>query len=248
MFGSTNPSGGGGGDGIDRILEVNDPTNLDNIGILSPDAYAAVKAQSDDGLGPLVLQMGDDSAADGGAGYAASLMYATESGHLLAQAAADKVHNHWGVYTRNDADFSGTDLGSSLTKRFNVDGGSPVTKMDAYGVNQFRMGPRGEGDGTDDMLVRAEAPTGQSAFYRLDSGGNNQGYFGYDASKGMIRMISYTGTEVVDVRLDDGKVILNSGGPDGDGEIQFGFSGARMYKENGEIKVENDSGTVTQLT
>lgn len=243
MFGTSTPSAD-----VGNILEVNDPTNLDNIAILSPDNYAAIKAQGDDGIGPLVLQMGDDSAADGEAGYAASAMYVTESGHVLAQATADKVHNHYGIYTRNDSDFSGTDYGSSLTKRLNIDGGAAITKADLYGVDQFRMGPRGEGDGTNDMTVMADAPSGQSAFYRCDMGGSNQGYFGYDASKGMMRMISFTGTETVDVRLDDGKVILNSGGPDGDGEIQFGFSGARMYKENGEIKVENDSGTVTQLT
>ncbi|WP_126665226.1 hypothetical protein [Haloterrigena salifodinae] len=166
---------------VDSVLRAHGVKNLDNLIVGFWGGEPGLSAR-----GMHVFQMGDDSAAVGDAGYATGAHFLTEAGERIATMAADKAHNHWGIYTRGRP-FDGTD--AQPVKRFNIAGGSPVTKADYYKVDQYHIGPRtedGSHDGNMDFIIEAESDGNINL--RLDHDGSPVANIMYDSGRRSVRL------------------------------------------------------------
>lgn len=225
----------------------NHPENSHNVNVWENDGNHFVFRSDVDEIGPLALQQGRhyDDVNSGDGGYAACMHFLTLDGQRIGTLSADVTsdgHNHVGIYTNSGINSDGSD--SQPTKRLNIQGGSDVTALEGYGINQFRFGPRGEGDGTEQAQLIVEGETGTSPYIRINEGGASRYVAQYDSGKGDVRLLGYNGT-VTDLRLsDDGSAKIATGGPAGNGEIQFGHGGARIYVDSsGMLQGENDDGS-----
>lgn len=234
---------------FDRILH-NAP-KTDPLLVWEPDGRHVVFRSDPDEIGPLALQAAKDpnTVQSGDGGYAAAMHHLTATGERIATVSADVTsdgHNHWGVYTNSGGMGDGSD--SQPTKRLNIHGGANVVPVDWYGVSDFKIGPRGAGDGTEQAKLIIEGESGTSPYLRINENGSSKYVAQWDSGKNHVRLLGYNGT-VTDFRLtDDGAIRIPSGGPAGAGEIQFGHNGARIYLDsNGSLVAENEAGSTTTL-
>lgn len=231
-------------------LRVNNPENTNTISTWDTENNVVLRSDEDD-HGPLALQQPKpvDEVESGDRGYGAFMHFITTKGQRMGTLGYDKTaddHDHLGFYTNDGLPGDGSD--SQPTKRMNIQGGSEVTEIDFYGVNDLRFGQRGSGDGAEgnlDFVMEGEEnqtqyinmrEDGQSAFsviYRPDWGEN-----------GVTRLYKYGGDDEpdTDVRLRDGMLAMHSGGPDGEGAIQLGDGGPIIYSDGGHVYAENIDG------
>lgn len=172
---------------VSSVIEAHGVKNISNINYSFWGDGPGMSAR-----GMSVFQMGDDSALEGESGYATGANFITESGERIASMTADKVHNHWGIYTRGSA-FDGTD--AQPIKRFNVQGGEPVSGIDFYAVDKLQIGPRTSDNshsGNMDVIVEGES-TGDINL-RFDHDDSTAANIMFDSSRDSVRLQNYRAT------------------------------------------------------